>query len=322
MIELINFPMFHGCLDPWGGDIRALSAELKRSGLQGIEAIDGADRFPAADLEPLVLGYHMTFFPDWADFWNGDLTAVKRKFGSLETAFRFYRAEDRESFVNVFKQDLRKAISLRPHYVVFHASDVSIEEGYTYRWEHSDREVIDASCELINRVLDGEDIPFLVLVENQWWPGLTLLDKKMTQRVMDAVAAEQKGILLDTGHLMNTDPALRSQTEGARYILDVLDGCGVSMDTIRAIHLHQSLSGGYVRENTGNLPEDLAKDYLQRFSVNYAHITRIDRHEAWSDPAVRSVIEKVRPDSITHELKGNWKEKEEALSVQRAALKG
>ena len=30
-------------------------------------------------------------------------------------------------------------------YVVFHVSDVSVEEGFTYHWRHTHEEVIDAA---------------------------------------------------------------------------------------------------------------------------------------------------------------------------------
>ena len=58
-------------------------------------------------------------------------------------------------------------------YLVFHVSDVSIEEGYTYRWRHTLEEVVDGAAEVINVLFKGaEDGPDLLL-ENLWWPGLT-----------------------------------------------------------------------------------------------------------------------------------------------------
>ena len=44
-----------------------------------------------------------------------------------------------EILLKQYQQDLERAASLNAEYVVFHVSDVSIEEGYTYRWLHSNQ---------------------------------------------------------------------------------------------------------------------------------------------------------------------------------------
>lgn len=89
-------------------------------------------------------------------------------------------------------------MNLGAHYVVFHVSDVSLEEGYTYRWLHTNQEVIDAAVEVVNLILGEERWPFEFLVENQWWPGFTFTEPEETARLLEGIRFAGKGILLDT----------------------------------------------------------------------------------------------------------------------------
>jgi len=73
---------------------------------------------------------------------------------------------------NDFRAALARAVGAR--YVVFHVSNVTVDECLSDRMEHTDEEVCAAAAELINRLNEGRDDPFDFLVENLWWPGLTL----------------------------------------------------------------------------------------------------------------------------------------------------
>ena len=243
----------------------------------------------------LVTGYHLIFYPDWLDLYLGNRQALVQKFGSVERAVEFYGFSDADGLLETYRRDLQRAQALGAEYVVFHVSDVSVEEGYTYRWLHSDEAVIEASAEIINELLRGAAGDFLFLMENQWWPGLTLTDPKKTARLLDRVHDDRAGLLLDTGHLMNTCPALRSQEAGAAYIRQMVQAHGSLAKEIHGIHLHYSLSGAYVQTNTGVLPP-LPQDYISRFGVSYSHILQIDQHLPWTDPAICSVLEQIAPD--------------------------
>ena len=127
--------------------------------------------------------------------------------------------------------------------------------------------------------------------------------------------------MLDTGHLMNCRRSLRTQKEGAAFICRQLEKHGSLAMTIRGLHLHQSLSGRYTARTVGKLPE-LRGDYTARFCESYGHITRIDRHRPWTDPAARDLVERIRPLYLTHELAAATPQKK-LLNVarQRALLK-
>ncbi|MDD6213557.1 MAG: TIM barrel protein [Clostridiales bacterium] len=321
MYQTINCPMEKNALREYES-IPAFRAELTKYGCDGLETVWSGEPVPDDLPTELIVGYHLTFYPDWLDFYREDTAALIRKFGSIQTAKQFYGCQGREGLMDQYRADLERASSLNARYVVFHVSDVSLEEGYTYRWLHTHEEVIDASAEIINDLLGSRNWPFEFLVENQWWPGLTFTEPKLTERLLNSIHYKKTGIMLDTGHLMNTCPSLRTQAEGAAYIQKMLRQHGSLARAIRGVHLHQSLSGQYVQTHTGKLPEDLPEDYIARFSKNYSHILQIDRHQPWTDPAICPILEQIHPEYLTHELAaGSLAQRMDAVKIQASTLK-
>ena len=318
MIQLLNLPMSSAYLRNYGG-VDGLRRELTELNCHGIEGIWAGEEtvFPA----DLVPGYHLTFYPDWLDFYHEDKTALLAEFGSMETVISFYGGLGAERLLTIYREDLARAKALGVRYVVFHVSNVSIEEGYTYCWRHSHEEVIDTAAEIVNLLLADETGGFDFLMENQWWPGLTMTDPALTERLLSAVKYPRKGLLLDTGHLMNANPALATQQEGIAYIHRMLDQHGDLCRYIRGVHLHQSLSGAYVRAHTGCLPGNLPEDYLERFSTSYQHILKIDQHRPWTDPGIVELVERIGPAYLTHELAADGPtDRHRAVLCQQQAL--
>ena len=187
---------------------------------------------------------------------------------------------------------------------------------------HNLREVIDAAVEVVNLILGEERWPFEFLVENQWWPGFTFTEPEETARLLEGIRFAGKGILLDTGHLMNACTELKTEAEGADYIRRMLNRHGSLAKWVRGVHLHQSLSGAYVKAHTGSLPAGLPEDYMERFGVSYQHILQIDQHRPWADPAILSVLEQIEPRYLTHELSSRGRmARAEAVSVQTRLLR-
>lgn len=320
MVHSVNLALCAAVCAEYGG-WEGLRRELAALGCGGVEGIWSGEETPAGFPRELLSGYHLTFFPDWLDFYREDRAALLRKYGDMETVRRFYGGTGGETLIDLYRADLDRAEALGAQYVVFHVSDVSIEEGYTYRWLHRDGEVIDASIEVINQLLDGRAHTFDFLMENQWWPGLTFTDPEQTARLLEGVHYAKKGLLLDTGHLMNANRDLRTQAEGAQFITEMLNRHGALCRYIRGVHLHQSLSGTYVRSSTGRLPPDLPQDCVERFGVSYGHILQIDQHRPWTDPAILPVLERIAPDFLTHELQaGSREERRSAVKLQRGLL--
>ena len=301
MIQTTNFPLSTYSLQPYGG-WEGLRAKVKGLSLDGLEFIADPDNFPEDIPLDLAAGYHMTFYVDWLDFWRQDEAELMRKFGSWETVNEVYRGTKPDDLMQHFQEDMAVGIRLKAPYMVFHVSDVSLEEGYTYRWLHSDMEVLDGAIGFINLLLDGIEPTFDFLVENQWWPGFTFTEPEKTEYLLRHINYPRTGIMLDTGHLMNTNWKINNQREGIRYILEMIDKHGEISKSIYGLHFHQSVSGAYCRKTAGKLPEDFPLSYYDEFSRNYAHILQIDRHQPWTDEACVRILECVRPKYLTHEL--------------------
>lgn len=322
MYELIPLPLSAGVLEEYGGGA-GLGRTLKELGCQGVEAIWAGEPVPEEFPRPLAVGWHLTFFTDWLDLYREDRAMLAEKYGTLEEARRFYGGLGADYVMGVYRADLERAKALGAKYVVFHVSDVSIEEGYTYRWRHSPEEVIDTAAEVVNTLLKGERGGFDFLLENLWWPGLTMTDPALTGRLLDRVDCPKKGLMLDTGHLMNTNPSLTTQREGVDYIHRMLDAHGSLCRYIRGLHFHQSLSGTYVRTHTGAVPPGLPRDSVEQYGVNYRHIQKIDQHRPWTVPEAASIVERLQPDYLTHELAADSPAaRREATLRQRRALGG
>lgn len=207
---------------------------------------------------------------------------------------------DREWLLRHYRKDLQYARHMKAEYVVFHVSQVSMEESFTWQMRHTDEEVIDASCGLINELLEGQEASFWFLLENLWWPGLTFRDPACTKRLLDGISYEKKGLMLDTGHFLHTDLTLSSQEEALRALHGMLDAHGELVSDIRGIHLNQSLTGTYVRNWLKN-PQPLPEDPDERFCRMYEHIFAIDRHEPFTDPGVCALVERIDPLYVTYE---------------------
>lgn len=301
MYQSMNLPLCKNTSLEYGGwaGVRADCAAL---GLDGIEGIWAGEEIPADFPPDLLVGYHLTFFPDWLDFWREDWKRLLEKFSSREAVVWYYGGQTPDVLLNAYRRDLGRAAALGANYVVFHVTDVSIEENYTYRWRHTNEEIIDGAVELINLLLEEGEWPFAFLVENQWWPGFTFTEPEHTGRLLDGIRFSRKGIMLDTGHLMNAERAITDQQGGVRFLHRMLDLHGPLCRYIQGIHLHQSISGDYVRRHCGKLPADFPHEPAGQYSVCYTHIQHIDRHQPWTEPAVRQIIERVRPAYLTHEL--------------------
>jgi sugar phosphate isomerase/epimerase len=287
--------------------------------LDGLELLPYGNNTLGVIPADMVVGVHLSFFNSWVDFWNRNEAGVLAEFGAWETAEEIL-GSDRQALVDRYKAQLDFAESLKVEYVVFHVSDVSIAESVSYMFSHTDVEVIDTALELINAILDGGRYSFRFLVENLWWPGFTMTFPNMTRRLLDGIGYDRKGIMLDVGHLLHTNNALRTEKEGLGYIHTLLDAHGSLCDHIKGIHLHQSLTGAYVQALIAN-PPTLAAPYYDRFGQIYEHIHKIDAHEPFTAEGVSRLIERINPDYLTYEFSTRSRaEHEDFLSRQIAAL--
>lgn len=267
-----------------------------------------------------VIGLHMSYFPYWLDFWNGDLDAVQREFGSLETAYRHYGGRGREAVLNRYRKDLADAHKWGAEYVVFHIADATISESFTLQYRHSDEEVIDAAIDLLNELFAEEDGSIALLMENLWQPGLNFKRPEITRRLMNGVRYPNKGIMLDTGHLLHTNLDLQSQEEGLAYIHSLLDAHGDLCRFIRGMHLNQSITGDIMKEAMRHPPQPDAP-YSERSGQMFWHAFSMDKHQPFTCAGVDRLVAQIAPEYLTFEfITVDSAQHRSYLDAQRKAL--
>ena len=267
-----------------------------------------------------VTGLHMNCLPYWLDFWRGDRAACLAEFDDAETVRAVFGGETPDALLTHYRKDLAHAKRCRAEYTVFHVCDGSVEETFTGKSRHTDAEVIDAAAELLNELFrDMQDGPWLLL-ENLWYAGHRFTDPEMTARLLERVRYPKTGLMLDTGHLLHTNLDLRTQEEGVHYIEAMLDRHGELSKRIRGVHLNQSLSGARMRQ-TQTDPPKLAETYRERSEQLFYYIFSIDRHQPFTCPGVKELIERIAPDYLTFELiSRDLNEHRQLLKEQRAVF--
>ena len=293
----------------------------KDLGIDGMELMmcgspEVPDKIPQEDL----VGLHLKYYHSWIDFWNGDFDALNREYGDPEIWKQYYGGTTQEDMLKGWREELELAHKLGVQYVVFHIAECTLEESVTYRLSHTDEEICAAAVDIINRLMDGKPYRFHFLVENLWWSGLTLTRPEITRQVMDGIHYYKKGIILDTGHLMHTNNALRTQEEAVDYIQSILVKNGDMVKYIKGMHLNQSLSGEYVQSVIDH-PFELKGSYWDKMMQIFPHIFKIDYHQPFTAPGVARLIRKIQPLFVTIELITNDREEHQKfLEAQMKAL--
>ncbi len=253
-----------------------------------------------------VTGLHMSCLPCWYSFWKGDEEALLKEFGDFNAVENYYGGSDRKALLKRFRRDLHHAEKLRPEYLVFHVAESTIDESFTEDYAKSDEEVCEASCELLNELFANPkefsaDYRPLLLLENLWQPGLTLLNPRATKYMLSHVNYPHTGIILDTGHLMNTNCELKNGDEALRYIYSVLESDPFAAENIRGIHINESLSGAYAKKIKENppLPEG---SHTERSNAMFMHVFKRDMHRPFTAKGVKKLVEDIGSDYLTVEL--------------------
>ena len=266
-----------------------------------------------------VVGFHMHAIPYWYDMWKGDTQSLLGEFGTIQDCERYYGGTTRDAIIKRMKAELERALHYGAEYAVFHVADASIIESMTRRFRHSDEEIVEAACELINIVFQGEP-PIKLLLENLWYPGFDFTKPHITQLMLNGIQHKNTGIMLDTGHLLHTNTGLRTQEEGLGYIHRMLDRHGGLSSRIKGIHLNQSLTGEFAERTAGNPPQ-LAETYSGRVNQLYAYIFQIDLHRPFTCDGVHEMIQRISPEYLTFEfITGSLEEHKKFLAMQKESL--
>ena len=315
VLQLVNLSNYTSDIELIHNSAECLEAFLNHHHLDGMEMMFCEPWDPNVHKKEWVQGVHLRFWPSWLDFWHGDKEELLRQFGSEEEIKACYGALTREGWLNVYRKNIRDAKLAGAKYVVFHVSQARIAEVFNWQFHFADQQIIEATIEVVNAL--AADIPdnMEILFENLWWPGLTLKDQELTALLLDKVKHPSVGIMLDSGHLMNTTQQLKTQEDGIKYILETIEGLGAYKHYIHGIHLHYSLSGEYIKRSR---EERVAKCTMNEV-MN--HVLKIDQHLPFSTPDVGKLIDYIKPKYVVHEFMytslEDWSQK---IKIQQQAL--
>ncbi len=261
--------------------------------LDGIELLVYDDKGYKENYIEETVGVHLEYWPIWLDFWRGEeqdvFDPVIREYGIQE--------KTREEWLDKICGNLRAAAKLQPEYLVWHVSHSTIEETYTLNYHYSDDEVIDATLEVFSQVADSIPKDTYLLFENLWHSGLKLTNPRLVDKLLHGAVKyyDKVGLMLDTGHLMNSNMNLQNEQQGVQFVMDTVKALGSNAAAIQGMHLNCSLSGAY-QKTLGRRPEkwDIHSHMI--------HITSIDQHKPFKEVDLHPLIELVQPKYITHEL--------------------
>ncbi|MCI5595236.1 MAG: TIM barrel protein [Lachnospiraceae bacterium] len=315
----MNFSVYEGMLNRYK-DSEDIRHSYESLGLNGLEVILAGEPDQGKILPDMVNGVHLYFHIFWMDWWKGNYDRLDEEFDSRQQWMEYFGGTDREVYLNSLRQDLQYAEKAGAKYVVFHVSEVTLRESFLYRYRYSDEEVIDTSLEVINLLLDEHEYPFDFLVENLWWSGFTLKDVTLTKRILSGMHTKRKGILLDTGHFMNTCSELYTPEDAVAYLTSMIDAhekAGL-LPWFKGMHLQMSLGGGYVKWQKNmwkRKPLDFEKiPFYDLFGLAYSHACYIDLHKPFLGKGVRELIERIDPSYITFEFQQNSRKEYESFA--------
>ena len=190
------------------------------------------------------------------------------------------------------------AKDLKPQYLVWHVSEANVQEIFTYNFYYNDRQVLLATSEVFNEVAKIIPDNVLILFENLWWPGLRLNSMENVVYFFEKLKHNNVGIMLDTGHLMNTNINLTSELEASIFIKDIVNNLGSFASLIKGVHLNCSLSGQYQKKF---IEQQFKFCEFDKHRL-WEHIIKIDKHEIFQTKAPSFLIDYIQPQYVVHEL--------------------
>jgi sugar phosphate isomerase/epimerase len=318
----LNFSTHPGDLTIIGDDWNRAASLLANEGFDGLELYPVGD-YPWDKIpRGLALGLHLRYYPILEPIMRNDRAALMRIFGDEETARTFYGGLTRDDLVRDYRSQFELAARLGCEYVVFHLAQSEFDHVYDWRYPHTWKETIDLCADLLDAAMASTPFKGQLLLENLWWPGsFRCLEASEIDYALGRIAYSRTGIVLDTGHVFNTNQGVASEREGIEYICQVLGQLGSSSGSIRGLHLTKSLSADYVRQTLESPQPGRLGSFWDRYGKILDHVHQIDRHEAFADSAIRRIFDYVSPDFVTFEFgfasKAEWLEK---IRMQRSAL--
>lgn len=301
MKKLVNFSTCKSDLDRFNNEKEKIRQFMKSINVDGIELIGVC--YLDENIMPceLIESIHLRYYPTWLDFWRGDKKEVLRQLKNEENIKMTYGGMTKQAIVEDYRKEIRKAEEFGASYMVFHVSHVQLEHVYNYDFTYTDEEVVDATIELVNEIFKDFPCTIPILFENLWWPGLTMLDKSLVKKLLDEVKYEHKGLMLDTGHLINTNLDIKTENQAIDYILEKIENLGELKDYIKAIHLNYSLSGEYTKNKIVEYKKN-PPTFEEMYTRIFDHVLSIDQHMPFTSKRVQEIVNAINPEFVVYEL--------------------
>lgn len=294
---LFNYPVidwYEKELQLMGQSLGEYVASMK---LDGIEQLI-YDNNMILKYKELTIGVHLEYWSYWIDFWWNNQQRLDYIFESNEEKKHYYKAQNIYEWIEYIKKNITLALNLKPQYLVWHVSEANVQEIFTYNFYYNDRPVLLATSEVFNEVAKIIPDNVLILFENLWWPGLRLNSMENVVYFFEKLKHNNVGIMLDTGHLMNTNINLTSELEASIFIKDIVNNLGSFASLIKGVHLNCSLSGQYQKKF---IEQQFKFCEFDKHRL-WEHIIKIDKHEIFQTKAPSFLIDYIQPQYVVHEL--------------------
>lgn len=294
---LFNYPVidwYEKELQLMGQSLGEYVASMK---LDGIEQLI-YDNNMILKYKELTIGVHLEYWSYWIDFWWNNQQRLDYIFESNEEKKHYYKAQNIYEWIEYIKKNITLALNLKPQYLVWHVSEANVQEIFTYNFYYNDRQVLLATSEVFNEVAKIIPDNVLILFENLWWPGLRLNSMENVVYFFEKLKHNNVGIMLDTGHLMNTNINLTSELEASIFIKDIVNNLSSFASLIKGVHLNCSLSGQYQKKF---IEQQFKFCEFDKHRL-WEHIIKIDKHEIFQTKAPSFLIDYIQPQYVVHEL--------------------
>ncbi|WP_421919885.1 hypothetical protein [Marinifilum sp.] len=328
--NLIDFSVHPSDIERFDNRWEGLKEYINQRKLDGVELLIGYDH-PSDEIpREIVKSIHLPFWLTWLDVWRKGEKAVKSYFPEVKPEYlKFYcGGRNAAEMVQTQKEMWEYASLFHPSHAVIHAAHIELDHTFTRDYTYRNIEVCSCLAEMLNRTAKefkhGEP-PVSIAIENLWWPGLDLLFPAEIDDFAARLEFSNWNILLDTGHLMNTNPALRCEDEAIDFVLDRISRLSKGVqDKIKSLHLNCSLSGEYQLQQIQNgFPENWEKlTHPEKYLAARNHVLQIDQHLPFKTERVKDIITEIQPEIVVHELiTKSLDEFTEKLEVQQNSLK-
>ncbi len=298
MKQIMNITTMQYELDRYK-DRADFQSYIRGLGLDGVELMEAGEDTRRIIAAEDVIGVHLRNVPCWYCLWSGDEKSTMEEFGDWEEVKRQFGGTGREALLQIYRDSLSFARRYHPQYVVFHVSDNLLAEAATREFRYTDEEIADAAAEILNQIFTRDE-GFELLLENLWWPGLTMTRPQIVYRLLEKVRYPRTGFMLDLGHLLHTNPALRTIEEACVYLGSVLDRYD-DKSIFRGVHIHQTLNGAYVEEQRKH-PPVMRGTYLDKMETLTRYVYQVDSHRPLPREAARGILDMLQPEYLVYEL--------------------